>query len=195
MAIYICLAHEEPRVFRTSLAIYYHIVVDHRDAFLSLPYGYYQSPKHVDFRKFVCRCGRSGFRSLRDLIIHLGECQDISIVYQKRISKPIVYSDGMPRKAAEMLFKRRVTIKEAAGTLYLLDETAEYAEKIADDFCKKSKISRTVYIDAASLYVAAFLKNDRVSQLDIAKAFNISESSVRKWYRKIIRVLGIELPY
>ena len=101
----------------------------------------------------------------------------------------------MPRKAAEMLFKRRATIKEAAGTLYLLDETAEYAEKIANDFCEKSRISRTVYVDAASLYVAAFLKNDRASQLDIAKAFNISEQSVRKWYRKIIRVLGIELPY
>ena len=196
MAVYVCLAHEEPKVFRSSLAVYYHIVIDHRDAFLSLPFDYWQrSLKNVDFRGFVCRCGRSGFRSLRDLIAHLSKCQGISIIYQKGISKPTVYSDGVPRKMAERLFKRRVTIKEAAETLYLSDKTAEYAEKIANDFCKKSRISRAVYVDAASLYVAAFLKDSRVSQLDIAKTFNISESSVRKWYKRIIRILGIEFPY
>ncbi|MCD6255760.1 MAG: hypothetical protein J7J44_05755, partial [Deltaproteobacteria bacterium] len=142
-----------------------------------------------------CRCGKSGFRSLRDLIVHLSKCQGISIIYQKGISKPTVYSDGMPVKAAEILLKRRITIKEAAETLYLLDGTSEYAERIADDFCKKSRVSRTVYVDAASLYVAALLKNDRVSQLDVARAFNISEPSVRKWCRRIIRALGIEFPY
>lgn len=196
MAIYICLAHEEPKVFRSSIAIYHHIVIDHRDAFLRLPFNYYQrSLKYVDFGRFVCRCGRTGFRSLRDLIVHLSECQGISIIYQKGISKPTVYSDGMPMKAVEMLFKHRVTIKEATEALYLPDETARHAEKIADDFRRKSRISRTVYIDAASLYIAAFLNNDRVSQLDIARAFNISEVSVRKWYKKIVRVLGIEVPY
>ena len=110
MAVYVCLAHKEPEVFRSSIAIYHHIVIDHRDAFLRLPFNYYQrSLRHVDFGRFVCRCGKSGFRSLRDLIVHLSECQGISIIYQKGISKPTIYSDGMPVKAAEILFKRRVT--------------------------------------------------------------------------------------
>ena len=101
----------------------------------------------------------------------------------------------MPMEAAEMLLKRKVTIKEAAGTFYFSDKIVRCAERIANTFCKKARISRTMYIDAASLYIAAFLNNDRVSQLDIARAFNISEPSVRKWYKKIARVLGIEFPY
>jgi len=195
MARYVCLAHEKPRVFRDSRGVYYHIVVDHRDAFLKLPYDYYQSPKNVDFGKIVCRCGQTGFRNLRDLIVHLGECQNISIVYQKGLSKKVTYVDGMPREAADLFLKHRVSIREAAQMLYLLDDVVECAEKIAEDFCEKSKISRTTYIDGASLYIAAFLKNIKVSQLDIAHAFNISEQSVRKWYKNIIKTLRLELQY
>jgi len=195
MAIYVCLAHDKPIRFRDSAGIYYHIVYDHRECFSRLPRNYYSGVREVDFREFVCRCGKTGFPTLRHLLIHLNKCQNVKIIYMKGLIDRRGYLNGISLERFERIAKKSITIKKAADILGLSNEIADYADKLSREFCRRAKVTRTSKVDAASLYVASIVMNNKVSQSEAARVFEASEPTVRKWYKAIIKELNIDIPY
>jgi len=105
------------------------------------------------------------------------------------------YLDGMSPKKIEKIARERISIKKATNILELPNEIAEYAEELSREFCKKSLVPRTSKVDAASLYVAAMVMGNRVSQREVAEAFGVSEPTIRKWYKSIVKDLSIDIPF
>ena len=195
MAVYVCLGHKEPRSFRSSSDLYFHIVYEHRDCFSRLPDDYHRGLRRTSLLKFVCKCGHYGFNSLRDLIAHLRKCRGLHIVYRKGFLKQVDYKGGLSKEDFEKIISGdRRGIKEVAKFFGLSAKIAGDAERIAEMFHERTKLSRTRGVDAASLYIAAVINDEWISQREIAFAFETTEVTLRKWYKEIIEKLNIRHP-
>jgi len=145
---YVCLSHNPPLPFLNVYRIYEHIIYEHGDCFIRIPFHAWEGKPDDRCKEFVCKCGETGFKNLRQLIKHLNECQGIHIIYQKGILKPMLYSDGFSQDTARKLIKKRKTIHEVALNLNI-PETADVADRLAEEYRQKVKIPRTIYVDAA----------------------------------------------
>lgn len=193
MARYVCLSHKTPVTFRNKRSLYEHLVLDHRSCFSSVPDRLFGSLEKIDFSKFVCgKCGKKGFKGVLDIARHLSECQGVKIIYQRKIAKPVTYFDGLPPKTAMEAIKFRRTLKDIASSLNIPEEVADLAEDISEKYCNKLGVGRTVYIDAASLYIASLLKGHKVTQREIFLELGVTEASLRNNYKKIMKALDIE---
>ena len=195
MAKYICFSHKTPRVFRNRRGLYGHLILKHRDCFSSVPDNFWSDIRTVDFSKFTCRkCGKCGFKGLLDLVRHLNKCQGLKIIYQRKIARPVVFSNGLPKNTATKIMESHRTMRDVALKLEVPKEILDLAEDLSEKYCREAGVGRTIYIDAASLYIASMLKGCefKISQCKIASEFNISELALRENYKKIMKTLNIE---
>lgn len=89
------------------------------------------------------------------------------------------------------------TIGIKGKELGLKDETIKRAQDLAIEYIKKTYhqplYSHIKFLLPAFVYIAAILDDDRRTQYDIAQAFGVTESSVRKWYLHIKEIMNIKI--
>ena len=59
--------------------------------------------------------------------------------------------------------------------------------------CPEREIKRTILLSSC-LYISAMVHKERVTQASLAKAFEISESTLNKRYKEIVRAIRIINP-
>ncbi len=106
--------------------------------------------------------------------------------------------EDLKARAYEVFVYPNLSIIENKGKeLNLKDKTIERAKDMAVEYIKKTyhhpRYSHIKFLLPAFVYIAAILDDDRRSQYDIAQAFGISESSLRKWCLNIRDELNIEI--
>lgn len=81
--------------------------------------------------------------------------------------------------------------------LKLKNETIVQAKDLALEYIEKTyhqpDYSHIKFLLPAFAYIATILNDDRRTQREIAEAFGTTESSLRKWYAHIIRLMNIEI--
>jgi transcription initiation factor TFIIIB Brf1 subunit/transcription initiation factor TFIIB len=89
------------------------------------------------------------------------------------------------------------SIGESCNKLNLKNETIEQAKDLALKYIEKTyhqpDYSHIKFLLPAFAYIATILDDDRRTQREIAEAFGTTESSLRKWYIHIVRLLEIEV--
>lgn len=81
--------------------------------------------------------------------------------------------------------------------LNLKNETIMQAKDLALKYIEKTyhqpDYSHIKFLLPAFAYIATILNDDRRTQREIAEAFGTTESSLRKWYAHIIRLMEIKI--
>jgi transcription initiation factor TFIIIB Brf1 subunit/transcription initiation factor TFIIB len=88
-------------------------------------------------------------------------------------------------------------IDEKGNELGLRDTTIKRSKDMAIEFFKKTyhkpHYSSARYVIPGIVYIASIVEDDRRSQNDIIKVFDISPRTIKKWYRDVMIVLGIKI--
>lgn len=189
MARYLCLSHSKPKRLRDIYSVYEHLVYYHRDCFLSIPP--FDTEVKSLFSKLACSCDLR-FRNHSQLIRHLDKFHGVHIIYQKGISQPKIFTDGLPPKEAYLLLEKRKSIKEVASKLKLSDNVVAKAEEFLSEYYTKKRIGETTAIKAGCLYIASILCNEKVTQREICLEFEVTEVSIRNNYQEIVDRLEIK---
>ena len=81
--------------------------------------------------------------------------------------------------------------------LDLKDETIERAKVLAARYIEKTyhrpPYSHIKFLLPAFVYIEALLNDDKRTQSEVAEAFGVTETVVRKWYAHIVKVMEIEI--
>jgi transcription initiation factor TFIIIB Brf1 subunit/transcription initiation factor TFIIB len=106
--------------------------------------------------------------------------------------------EDLETKAYEVFVYPNLSIIELIGkNLKLKEETIKRAQELAIEYIKKTyhqpRYSHIKFLLPAFVYIAAILDGDRRTQYEIAQAFGVTESSVRKWYLHIKTILDIKI--
>lgn len=87
-------------------------------------------------------------------------------------------------------------IDENCKKLNLKEETIKYAKDLAIEYIKKTyhhpPYSHIKFLLPSFVYIATIIKEDRRTQYDIAKAFGLTKTLMRKWYIHIKDVMNID---
>jgi transcription initiation factor TFIIIB Brf1 subunit/transcription initiation factor TFIIB len=107
-------------------------------------------------------------------------------------------STDLETKAYEVFVYPNLSIIDIKGKkLKLKDETIKHAQELAIEYIKKTyhqpRYSHIKFLLPAFVYIAAILDDDRRTQYDVAQAFGITESSVRKWFSHIKDIMDIKI--
>lgn len=194
LARYICLSHDTPETFTDKVGLLSHIIYSHRDFFSEIPkYSWdYSYDRRFFLQELTCKCGRKGFRNVRKLIEHLNRCQDIKIIYERGLSKRVLYTNGVAKGEALKALRKRVTLNQVASNLELSTDVTELAENICSQYQNIVGERNKRHQKAACLYIASILKAEKRTQREISFAFNVSEVALRNNYQKIVKLLNIE---
>lgn len=88
-------------------------------------------------------------------------------------------------------------IEENCKKLGLKDETIKKAKDLAIKYIKKTyhqpRYSHIKFLLPAFVYIASILNDDRRTQREIAEAFGVTSTLIRKWYLHIVDVMNIEI--
>ena len=87
-------------------------------------------------------------------------------------------------------------IDEKGKELGLRDVTIRKAKDIAVEYFRKTyhspRYSSVRHVLPAMVYIASKLERDKITQKDIANGFDVSHCTINKWYKDVMKVLGIE---
>jgi transcription initiation factor TFIIIB Brf1 subunit/transcription initiation factor TFIIB len=90
------------------------------------------------------------------------------------------------------------SMSKSCNKLSLKNETIEQAKDLALKYIEKTyhqpDYSHIKFLLPAFAYIATILNDDRRTQREIAEAFGTTESSLRKWYTHIVRLMEIKVP-
>jgi len=88
-------------------------------------------------------------------------------------------------------------INEKGKELNLKEEIIERAKGLAIEYFKmtyhRPHYSSAKYLLPAFIYVASVLEGEKICQADVAKVFEMSHSTIRKWYYDITDTLSIDV--
>lgn len=88
-------------------------------------------------------------------------------------------------------------IDEKGKELLLRDETIKRAKDLAVRYFKETyhrpRYSSSKHVLPAFIYIASLIEGERRSQTEIAEVFNMSHSTVRKWYTDVMNTFGIKV--
>lgn len=106
--------------------------------------------------------------------------------------------EELETKAYEVFVYPNISIIDKKGKeLKMRDETIKRAQDLAAEYIKKTyhqpRYSHIKFLLPAFVYISAILDDDRRTQYEIAQAFGVTESSVRKWYAHIKEIMGINI--
>ena len=104
--------------------------------------------------------------------------------------------EDMENRAYEVFVYPNIALIETKGKeLGLKDETIKKAKDMATEYIKKTyhnpKYSHIKFLLPGFIYISSVLNDDRRTQRDIARAFGVTSSSIRKWYMHIEDTLGV----
>ncbi len=81
--------------------------------------------------------------------------------------------------------------------LDLKDETIKYAKDLATGYIKKTyhqpPYSHIKFLLPSFVYIATIVRDDRRTQREIAKAFGMTKTLMRKWYVHIKSTMNINI--
>lgn len=87
-------------------------------------------------------------------------------------------------------------IDKKGNELGLRDTTIKRSKDMAIEFFKKTyhkpHFSSARHVIPGIVYIASIIEDDRKSQKDIAKIFDVSLCTIKKWYRDVMVVLDIK---
>jgi len=88
-------------------------------------------------------------------------------------------------------------IDENCKKLGLKNETVKRAKDLATEYIKKTyhhpRYSHIKFLLPAFVHIASILNDDRRTQREIAEAFGVTSTLIRKWYLHIVDVMNIEM--
>lgn len=107
-------------------------------------------------------------------------------------------SEDLETKAYDLfVYPNLLTIDIRGKELRLKDETIKHAKDLAIEYIKKTyhqpRYSHIKFLLPAFVYIAAILDDDRRTQNEVAQAFGVTESSVRKWYLHVKDIMNIKI--
>lgn len=89
------------------------------------------------------------------------------------------------------------SMRKSCEKLNLKNETIEKAKDLALRYVEKTyhqpDYSHIKFLLPAFAYISTILNDDRRTQREIAEAFGTTESSLRKWYAHIVRLMEIKI--
>ena len=107
--------------------------------------------------------------------------------------------EDLEARAYETFVYPNVALIETKGKeLGLKDETIKKAMDMATEYIKKTyhnpQYSHIKFLLPGFIYISSVLNDDRRTQRDIARAFGVTSSSIRKWYMHIEEIMEIDMP-
>lgn len=111
--------------------------------------------------------------------------------------KMIVPKDLETRAYEKFVLPSIGSMSKNCMKLKLKDETVVQAKDLALRYIEKTyhqpDYSHIKFLLPAFAYIATLLNDDKRTQREIAEAFGTTESSLRKWYAHIVRLMNIEI--
>ena len=119
----------------------------------------------------------------------------------------IIYTLGMiiPEEVRKSKISRRpdmigmfaYEIEKEGKALQLNEETIEKAKNLVIKYSEKAPnyryYSHIKQLSPAFVYMASVIENDRRTQIEVSMVSGVAESFISKWYRNILRVLGMKI--
>lgn len=106
--------------------------------------------------------------------------------------------ENLETQAYELfVYPNLVLIDKNCKKLGLKDETIKYAKDLAIEYIKKTyhqpRYSHIKFLLPAFVHIASILNDDRRTQRDIAEAFGVTSTLIRKWYLHIVEIMNIKI--
>jgi transcription initiation factor TFIIIB Brf1 subunit/transcription initiation factor TFIIB len=109
----------------------------------------------------------------------------------------MVPKDLETRAYEKFVFPSIGSIDKNCRKLKLKNETIAQAKNLVLEYIEKTyhqpDYTHIKFLLPAFAYIAAIINDDRRTQREIAQAFGTTESSLRKWYTHIVRLMNIKI--
>lgn len=95
------------------------------------------------------------------------------------------------------VYPNLVLIDENCKKLGFKDETIKQAKYLATEYIKKTyhqpRYSHIKFLLPAFVHISSILNDDRRTQREIAEAFGVTSTLIRKWYLHIVDVMNLNI--